>query len=64
LKKVERQKTTAKGETKLSKKVDNGADVSAGLAIASEPAETRSGPGIDHQLHEREIQRYRYISCG
>ena len=31
LKKVERQKTAAKGETKFPKKVDNGADGGAGL---------------------------------
>ena len=63
LKKVERQKTAAKGETKFPKKVDNGADGGAGLTVVSEPTETRSRSGIDHQLHEREIERYVSLTC-
>ena len=62
LKKVEKQKTMAKGEMKSLKKPEDGAEPSASIKVVPGHADTRNEPGnkdeINHKLREHEIQRY------
>ena len=65
LKKVEKQKTMAKGEMKSLKKTDGGTEDGAGITVVSGHAETRNEPGNRHEINDklREHEIHRYTSC-